>query len=167
MGGDWQKPLLHIQLCWETSFSPYSFALIGFVTGMSCMQCFADTGIDVHMLLTAPKPRWSLMSFLKDRKNEARKLNNERTAVTFCQWLYWDLGCFYSCSSTQAAIKGISVVSVIWMHSLLQGLGQGGRRGGQRKCWEREGNFGEPRRCWRLQLASISARQRVPPSLAA
>lgn len=146
-------------ICWETSFSQYSFALIGFVTGMSCTQCFADAGIDTCMLLTASKSRCSLMSFLKDGKNEARKLNNERTAAGFCQWLYWDLGCFYSCSCTQAAIKGIAVVSVIWMHSLLQRLGQGGRRGGQRKRWDRGGNFGEPRRCWRLQLASISGSQ--------
>lgn len=163
----WQKPFLHIQLCWETSFSRYSFALVGFVTGMSCMWCFADTGIDIHMLLAAPKPPCSLIFFLEDGRSEAWKLNNERTAASFCQWSYWDLGSFYSCSCTQAALKGISVVSVMWMHSLLQGLGQGGRRGGQRRCWDREGDFGEPRRCWRLQLPSISGSQRVPPSLPA
>lgn len=44
------------------------------------MQCFTDTGIDTHMLLTSPKPQCSLMSFLRDGKNEARKLNNERSS---------------------------------------------------------------------------------------
>lgn len=46
------------------------------------MRCFADAGIDIHMLLTAPKPQPPLMSFLKDGKNEAQKLHGDTAAVS-------------------------------------------------------------------------------------
>lgn len=63
------------------------------------------------------------------------------------------------------AIKGISVVSVIWM--LLQRLGQGAAGEGRGNAEIEGGNFGKPRRCWRLQLASISGSHCAPPSLTA
>lgn len=46
------------------------------------MQCFADVGIDRHVLLTAPKPQCSLMSFLNNGKNEAQKFHGDTTAVS-------------------------------------------------------------------------------------
>lgn len=171
----WGRRRLSKTLCCTQSYAEKlvfpSTALFWLILLLGWVACSVSLILVlIHTLLTAPKPWCSLMPFLKDGKIEAQKLNNWRTAAIFCQCLYWDFGWFYSCSCTQACVKGTSVVSVIWMHLLLQRLGQGHHGGGvagQRKCWDTEGNLGEPRKRWRLQLASISGSQWVPPSLTA